>query len=210
MDRLVLGLAPPGQRLHLIANNARWTYKGERGYMPMVGHLAEAGVVIHDDFRAGNVAPASANLDFVKACESRLPKGHRLAAVRTDSASYQANLFNYCEETGRTFPIGGRLDAPTLAAIAAIPESAWTQYADCAVAETVHSMEVTHKAFRLIVVRYRHQADLLEEDPSRTFARVVTLRSTIWPLERSFLPSTVLLNASGAGCLRPHCAFVSA
>ena len=45
--------------------DAAWTYyKGERGYMPMVGHLAEAGVVIHDDFRAGNVAPASANLDF--------------------------------------------------------------------------------------------------------------------------------------------------
>jgi len=38
--------------------------------MPMVGHLAEAEVVIHDDFPAGNVAPASANLDFVKACEA--------------------------------------------------------------------------------------------------------------------------------------------
>ena len=147
--------------------STEWTYKGERGYMPMVGHLAEAGVVIHDDFRAGNVAPASANLDFVKACESRLPKGHRLAAIRADSASYQADLFNYCEETGKTFAIGGRLDAPTLAAIAAIPDSAWTHHADCAVAETVHSMEATHKAFRLIVVRYRHQADLLEEAQPR-------------------------------------------
>ena len=147
--------------------STEWTYKGERGYMPMVGHLAEAGVVIHDDFRAGNVAPASANLGFVKACESRLPKGHRLAAIRADSASYQADLFNYCEDTGKTFAIGGRLDAPTLAAIAAIPESAWTQYADCAVAETVHTMEHTRKAFRLIVVRHRHQADMLEEDYPR-------------------------------------------
>lgn len=110
---------------------------------------------------------ASANLDFIKACEARLPKGHRLAAIRADSASYQADLFNYCEETGRTFAIGGRLDAPTLVAIAAIPESAWTRHADCAVAETVHSMEATHKAFRLIVVRPRHQADLLEEEPQR-------------------------------------------
>ena len=147
--------------------DAAWTYKGERGYMPMVGHLAEAGVVIHDDFRAGNVAPASANLDFVKACEARLPKDHTLTAVRADSASYQADLFNYCEETGKTFAIGGKLDVPTLAAIAAIPDSAWTQYADCAVAETVHSMEHTHKAFRLIVVRYHHQAELLEEDRPR-------------------------------------------
>lgn len=145
--------------------DAAWTYKGERGYMPMVGHLAEAEVVIHDDFRAGNVAPASANLDFIKACEARLPKGHGLTAVRADSASYQADLFNYCEQTGKTFAIGGRLDAPTLAAIAAIPESAWAHYADCAVAETVHSMEQTDKAFRLIVVRYPHQADLLEDRP---------------------------------------------
>ena len=147
--------------------DAAWTYKGERGYMPMVGHLAEAGVVIHDDFRAGNVAPASANLGFVKACEARLPKGHTLTAVRADSASYQADLFNDCEKTGKTFAIGGRLDAPTLAAIAAIPESAWTHYTDCAVAETVHSMEHTDKAFRLIVVRYHHQAELLEEDRPR-------------------------------------------
>ncbi|MEY2334426.1 hypothetical protein GL267_012425 [Acidithiobacillus ferrianus] len=51
-------------------------------------------------------------------------------------------------------------------AIAAIPESAWTRYADCAVAETVHSMEATHKVFRLIVVRPRHH--------------------TNWPPERSF------------------------
>ena len=160
---------PVGDATQIVAEkrSATWTYKGEQGYMPMVGHLAEAGVVIHDDFRVGNVAPASANLDFVKACESRLPKGHRLAAVRADSASYQADLFNYCEGTGKTFAIGGRPDALTLAAITAIPESAWTPYADCAVAETVHSMEHTHKPFRLIVVRYRHQAELVEEEPSR-------------------------------------------
>ena len=147
--------------------DAAWTYKGERGYMPMVGHLAEAGVVIHDDFRAGNVAPASANLDFVQACEARLPKDHTLMAIRADSASYQADLFNYCEQTGKTFAIGGRLDAPTLAVIAAIPDAAWTHYADCAVAETVHSMEHTDKAFRLIVVRHVHQGELLEEDRPR-------------------------------------------
>ena len=56
--------------------DAAWTYKGERGYMPMVGHLAEAGVVIHDDFRAGNVAPASANLGFVKACDAPAQRSH--------------------------------------------------------------------------------------------------------------------------------------
>ena len=86
--------------------STEWTYKGERGYMPMVGHLAEAAVVIHDDFRAGNIAPASANLDFVKACEARLSKGHRLAAIRADSASYQSDLFNYSENGIKELKIG--------------------------------------------------------------------------------------------------------
>ena len=144
---------------------AHFTYKGEQGYMPMIGHLAEAGVVIHEEFREGNVAPATGNLEFIKDCETRLPKVHAIANVRIDSAGYQADIFNYCEDTGKTFAIGGRLDAPTLAAIDAIPDSAWKQYVDCALAETLHSMNGTGKAFRLIVVRYNRQAELFDDQP---------------------------------------------
>ncbi|MBL0010707.1 MAG: hypothetical protein IPP22_06295 [Nitrosomonas sp.] len=93
--------------------------------MPMIGHLAEAGVVIHEEFREGNIAPASRNIEFIQACETRLPKGNHIAHVRLDSAGYQADIFNYCEETGKTFAIDGRLDASTLKAIEAIPESDW-------------------------------------------------------------------------------------
>jgi hypothetical protein len=141
------------------------TYKGEQGYMPMIGHLAEAGVVIYDEFREGNIAPATQNLEFIQACEARLPKGHRIAQVRLDSAGYQADIFNYCEDSGKTFAIGGRLDAPTLQAIAGIPETSWKTYADCAVAETVHSMGETKKAFRLVVVKYPRQAELFDDAP---------------------------------------------
>lgn len=144
---------------------AQFTYKGEQGYMPMIGHLAEAGVVIHDEFREGNIAPATDNLGFIQACEARLPCGHRIAHVRLDSAGYQASIFNHCEESGKTFAIGARLDAPTQKAIAEIPESAWKHYADCAVAETLHSMNGTKKAFRLIVVKHKHQAELFDDKP---------------------------------------------
>jgi len=80
---------------------ACFTYKGEQGYMPIIGHLAEAGVVIHDEFREGNTASASRNLEFIKDCETHLPKGHPIAHVRLDSAGYQADIFNYCEETSK-------------------------------------------------------------------------------------------------------------
>ena len=144
---------------------AQFTYKGEQGYMPMIGHLAEAGIVIHDEFREGNIAPATDNLGFIQACEARLPKGHRIAHVRLDSAGYQAGIFNHCEDTGKTFAIGARLDGPTQQAIAEIPESAWKHYADCAVAETLHSMSGTKKAFRLIVVKHKRQAELFDDAP---------------------------------------------
>jgi hypothetical protein len=144
---------------------AHFTYKGEQGYMPMIGHLAEAGVVIHDEFREGNIAPATDNLGFIQACEARLPRGHRIAHVRLDSVGYQANIFNHCEDTGKTFAIGGRLDAPTQKVIAEIHESAWKHYADCAVAETLHSMNGTKKAFRLIVVKHKRQVELFDDKP---------------------------------------------
>ncbi len=145
--------------------DAAFTYQGEQGYMPMVGHLAEAGVILHDEFREGNVAPATRNLEFIQASEEKLPKGHAIAHVRLDSAGYQSSIFNYCEATGKTFAIGGRLDAPTLQAIEAIPELAWKHYVDCSVAETLHSMNETTQAFRLIVVKYKRQVALFDDAP---------------------------------------------
>ena len=91
--------------------------------------------MIHDEFLKGNVAPATGNLEFIKACGARMPCGHAIAHVRLDSAGYQAGIFNYLDSTGKTFAIGGRLDAPTQQAIAGIPESGWKHYHDCAVAE---------------------------------------------------------------------------
>jgi len=138
-------------------------YKGEKGYMPMVGHLAENGLVIGYEFREGNAAPSSRNLEFMQACAANMPKGKRIKAVRADSAAYQASIFNWCEETGKDFAIGADQDAAVKAAIRAIPENDWTPYQDGHTAETVHCMNKTRKAFRLIVIRPPQQEDLFEE-----------------------------------------------
>jgi len=72
---------------------AEMTYKGFKGYMPIVGHLAENGLVIYAEFRQGNVAPAARNLEFIKQCERQMPKGKRIGYIRADAASYQAEIF---------------------------------------------------------------------------------------------------------------------
>jgi hypothetical protein len=145
---------------------ARRTYKGETGYMPMLGHLAETGLAVGDEFREGNVAPAAGNLDFIRACEAQLPTDHRVTAVRADSASYQAAIVNHCEATGKTYAIGAHRKQPVREAIAAVPEANWTPWRDGEIAETVHCMNGVDKAFRLIVVRRGRQRALFETNAS--------------------------------------------
>jgi hypothetical protein len=142
---------------------AKYTYKGEKGYMPMVGHLAENGMVIGHAFREGNAAPSSENLEFIQSCEQQLPKGRTIQAIRADSASYQAEIINWCEETKKTFAIGAKQDAAVQALIKMIPEKAWTRFQDGEIAETVHCMNETKNAFRLIVKRTPQNQDLFDE-----------------------------------------------
>jgi hypothetical protein len=158
---------------------AKYTYKGALGYMPMVAHLAEAGVVLHEAFRDGNAAPASENLEFIKACEALMPRGHQIRRLRADSAGYQAAIFNHCEKQGIEFAIGGRWNESLRASVAAVPEAQWRRYADCAVAEITHSMNETAFAFRQIVVRRQHQGELFDAQGQPQEARLHTTYTII-------------------------------
>jgi hypothetical protein len=146
---------------------AKRTYKGEVGYMPMVGHLAETGLIVGEEFREGNAAPAAGNLEFIRHCEAQLPEGHRIAALRADSAAYQAAIINHCEASAKTFAIGADRDVAVMAAIAAIGEADWAPWREGEIAETVHTMNATAKAFRLLVVRRPRQAELFDESAER-------------------------------------------
>ena len=143
---------------------AEMTYKGFRGYMPMVGHLAENGLVVYDEFRQGNVAPAARNLEFIKQCERQMPKGKRIGYLRADAASYQAEILNYCEQKGIKYAIGAHIDRAVKEAILSIKEDEWRPYENRHIAETVHCMEKTNQAFRLIVVRRPYQPRLFGEE----------------------------------------------
>jgi len=135
------------------------TYKGNRGYMPMVGHLAENSLVVHEEFRKGNEAPASRNMAFIKSCVANMPKGKRIAYLRADAATYQATVINYCERKGILYAIGAKQDAAVKATIAAIPEDRWLPWRDGEIASTVHCMNDT-EAFTLVVVRKGRQLEL--------------------------------------------------
>lgn len=154
---------------------ARMTYKGFKGYMPMVGHLAENGMIVGEEFREGNISPGTRNLEFIQYCISQMPAGKEIKYLRADSAAYQAEIFNFCEDEGIEFAIGADLDAAVLAAIKSLPESAWRDYQNGQIAETVHCMNKSKAAFRLIVLRRPYQQGLFEE--ARTSLKYTVIAS---------------------------------
>jgi hypothetical protein len=156
---------------------AKMTYKGFKGYMPIVGHIAENGLVLGDEFREGNVPPAARNLEFIKGCERQMPRGKKIKALRSDSAAYQADIINHCEDHDMNFAIGADLDEAVLGAIRAIPEGDWKPYKNGYIAETVHSMNKTKQAFRLIVIRRPYQGKIFsEEDVSLKYTVIASNR----------------------------------
>jgi len=146
--------------------------------MPMVGHLAENGLVIGDEFREGNEAPASRNLEFIKYCVKQMPKGKRINGFRADSAAYQAEIINYCEASGILFAIGGDLDQSVVRLINSLGENDWQDYRNGFIAETVHCMNKTKQAFRLIVIRRPVEGKLFgEADETEKYTVIVTNRT---------------------------------
>jgi hypothetical protein len=158
--------------------DALFTYNGNKGYMPMLGFLYEDAVCFLDEFREGNVAPAFGQKEFYLQCKQRMPWGKRIGYYRGDSASYQAGLFNQLEEDGVKYGITVDQDQAVKSAIGLIPIGGWKEAVKgCGyeLGETVHCMNETKRAFRLVVKReIRRQGALFEREGQYFYHAVAT------------------------------------
>ena len=172
--------------------DALMTYNGNKGYMPMVGFLYETPVCLYDEFREGNVAPAFGQKEFYLQCKQRMPRGKRIGYYRGDSASYQAGLFNQLEEDGVRYGITVDQDKAVKLAIAMISRGDWKEpVRGCGyeLAETVHCMNETKKAFRLVVKRWvARQGELFERKENPYSYHVV---ATNWLEEEKKAPEVL-------------------
>jgi len=158
--------------------DALFTYNGNKGYMPVLGFLYETGVCLYDEFREGNVAPAFGQKEFYLQCKERMPLGKKIGYYRADSASYQAGLFNQLEEDGVKYGITVDQDKAVKRAIGLIGQEEWKEpVRGCGyeVAETVHCMNETKKAFCLVVKRWvPRQGELFEKEGQYFYHAVAT------------------------------------
>lgn len=145
--------------------DAKKTYKGIRGYQPLLGIIAENGFVVGSEFRHGNHSPQSGLKEFIYRCEENYPG--RIKTIRSDSAGWKKDIVEDCLSRGRFFSITADQSSAVLNAVKEIPETEWKQgkerdgsKASWEAAETVYTFSSQKKRFRLLVKRERLKSQL--------------------------------------------------
>ena len=147
--------------------DAQKTYKGVYGYQPLLGIIAENGMIAGSDFREGNVSPQSGLVEFIKEC--RRNYGQEIKLVRSDSAGWQKDVVDYCNKEKTGFTITADQTEPVLEAIKSIPEEQWQRgidkeglKEDYEIAETIYFFGAKKREVRLVAkrVKLKKQYDL--------------------------------------------------
>lgn len=147
--------------------DAQKTYKGVYGYQPLLGIIAENGMIAGSDFREGNVSPQSGLVEFIKEC--RRNYGQEIKLVRSDSAGWQKDVVDYCNKEKVGFTITADQTEPVLEAIKSIPEEQWQRgidkeglKEDYEIAETIYFFGAKKREVRLVAkrVKLKKQYDL--------------------------------------------------
>lgn len=107
---------------------ADYGYTKVRGYHPQLATLAETGQVVFSRLRGGSAGAARGAKSFLTETVSRLRDAGATGplTVRADSAFYSRAMLATAAKFDVRFSITARQDKRIKAAIAAIPESAWT------------------------------------------------------------------------------------
>jgi len=112
-------------------SEALYCYKGFKSYQPLNTWWAEQGVIVHTEFRDGNVPAGYQQLRVLEEALWCLPDGIEQVRLRSDTAGYQHDLLKYCElgtneRFGRIeFAIGCDVSEEFKRAVAVVEESEW-------------------------------------------------------------------------------------
>lgn len=79
-------------------SNALCAYKDGKAYQPINAWWAEQELVLHTEFRDGNVPAGHEVLRILKESILMLPEGVEEIYIRSDSAGYQHELLKYCDD----------------------------------------------------------------------------------------------------------------
>ena len=118
----------------LVATNkadSLFCYKRYKSYQPLNTWWAEQGIILHTEFRDGNVPAGFEQLRVFKEVLGYLPEGVNQVRLRSDTAGYQHNLLKYCALGSNDrfgvieFAIGCDVTPEFKKAVGEVQESEW-------------------------------------------------------------------------------------
>jgi hypothetical protein len=117
---------------------AQRCYKHYKAYQPMMTWWWEQGVIVHTEFRDGNVPAGYDQLRILRESLDVLPKEVKTVRLRSDTAGYQHKLMEFCVHQKKRdkpyrrfgpieFSISCSVSKEFRQAVKEIPESEWKQ-----------------------------------------------------------------------------------
>ena len=110
---------------------ANYCYRKYKAYQPLTTYWSEADLIVHSEFRDGNVPAGHEQLRVLKESLEYLPDGVNKVMVRSDTAGYQKELLRYCAE-GKDerfgvieFAVGVDVTSEFKAAASEVEEDGW-------------------------------------------------------------------------------------
>ena len=107
------------------------SYKKYRAYQPLITYWSEAEVIVHSEFRDGNVPAGHQQLRVLVEALEHLSTRVEKVMLRSDTAGYQRELLRYCAE-GRDerfgvieFAVGVDVTAEFRRAVSEVAEQDW-------------------------------------------------------------------------------------
>jgi hypothetical protein len=113
---------------------ALFSYDGYKAYQPLNVWWAEQALILHSEFRDGNVPAGYEQLRVFQEALEMLPGGVTKVYHRSDTAGYQHDLLRYCEKGenkrfGRIeFAVGVDVTKEFKKAVAEVEESEWKPF----------------------------------------------------------------------------------
>ena len=189
------------------SKKALWCYKHFPAYQPYNVYWKEQDLILHSDFRDGNVPAGYDILRVLQEAIAMLPEGVKTIRVRQDSAAYNNNLMGWLEDAeqhpkfGRIiFTISADITREFRSAVGQVKVGEWTkeykkqggqlvptkrEYAEVIYMSTDQALLTgVKKAFRFIAIREKisDQLSLMDIDGSNAPYPVMTMGNVQYKL----------------------------
>jgi hypothetical protein len=95
--------------IHTLKRESLFCYKGYQAYQPLNTYWAELGLILHTEFRDGNVPAGYEQLRVFIHALSLLPEKVKVVRLRSDTAGYQHEVLEWCDDEEK-HPHFGRIE----------------------------------------------------------------------------------------------------